>query len=192
MADKTRDDADQAAPDQSRTVVYLMGIVVVLLVVIVALVVIKAQSNTATTTADTASQLPAGVTAGGSMPGVGSSTQGEFDPNAATKVPTGTKPGDYVNDYYQAILDKKWEDAFKMQPATSQQGGSVDQFKSTQEQYGMKSFKVTSATEKGDTATVVVEQDLGGNGKWGATWTFVKTEDGKTWLVKQRQVSMNP
>jgi Tfp pilus assembly protein PilN len=191
MTDKTPDEAEKTAPDQSRTVVYLMGVVVVLLVVIVALVVIRSQSATTATT-DAAAQLPAGVTAGGSMPGVGSSTQAEFDAKNATKVPAGTKPGDYVKAYYAAILAKEWAKAFKMQPATSQQGSTADQFKSTQEQYGMKSFKVASSTEKGDAATVVVQQDLGTNGKWGATWTFVKSDDGKTWLVKQRQVSMNP
>lgn len=187
MSDSKRDEGAEAPEQNNRNVVYLLGVVAVLLVVIVALVIIKSQGTTAASTDTAATQQP---TLGSSMPGVGSSTQAQFDPKTATKVPASQKPADFVKAYYQAILDKAWAKAFKMQPATSQQGATAEQFGQTQEQYGMKSFKVTSATEQGDTATVVVTQDLGSNGKWGATWTFVK--DGKTWLVQKRQVSMNP
>jgi hypothetical protein len=75
-----------------------------------------------------------------------------------------------------------------MQPAASQQGGTVQDFQGTQQMYGMKAFKVTNDQVQGDEATVQVEQDLGTNGTWGATWTFVR--DGSTWLVKERQVQM--
>ncbi len=123
------------------------------------------------------------------MPGVASSTGAPFDPATATKVPPGKQPEAFVKSYYQSILDKKWDAAFKMQPAVSQQG-TVDDFKATQERYGMKSFKVVSSASQGATATVEVSQDLGQNGKWGATWVFVKS--GANWLVKERRVTMNP
>ena len=52
----------------------------------------------------------------------------------------------------------------------------------------MTSFKLIGQKITGDTAVVVIQQDLGTNGIWDATWTLVK--NGSTWLVKTRGVSM--
>ncbi len=170
-----------AQQNDKQLVTYLLGAVVVLLVVIVAIVVW--QNN----------RVPGPVTSGqptqpATNPGMAPSQGGAFDPEAATKVPAGQEIDDYVSAYYQAILDEKWDDAFKMQPAASQQGGDVEGFKATQQSYGMESFEVKSSKAQGETGTVEVEQNLGQNGIWGAVWTFVKT-DGE-WVVKSRAVSM--
>jgi hypothetical protein len=175
-------------PQNDRTVMYLLGVVAVLLVVIVAIIVVKSQGSSVPTV-DTATQNPASAgTTSGALPGVGASAGSTFDPKTATKVPSGTTPEQFVKAYYQAILDKKWDVAFKMQPAASQANGTAKDFQSTQTSYGMKSFKVVSANVSGDTATVAIEQNLGANGLWGATWTLVKSGD--TWYVKERQVTM--
>lgn len=98
----------------------------------------------------------------------------------------GQTPGAYVTAYYQAILDKQWQKAFDMQPAASKQGSTVDAFQQTQEtMYGMVSFSIFSDSVNGGTATVVAVQELGGNGTWNTTWTFVQSSDG-TWLVQGR------
>jgi hypothetical protein len=172
-----------SSPSKDRTVVYLLGVVAVLLVVIVGIIIVRSQpaaapaAATATTEAPTSNQ----------MPGIAPSA-GAFDAKTATKVPSGVQPADYVKSYYQAILDKNWEKAFKMQPAASQANGTVADFQSTQTGYGMQSFKVASSSVKGDTAVVTVEQNLGANGNWAAQWTFVKSGNG--WVVKERAVSM--
>ncbi len=166
-----------------KTVIYLLGAIVVLLVVIVAAFFFKAQAGSPSIGGQvTAPTAPPG------NPGIQPSTGTEFDPATATKVPPKQNPEAYVKAYYQAILAKKWDAAFKMQPAASQKGASVADFQSTQTGYGMKAFNVLSSKAQGDVATVEVEQDLGANGKWGVEWTFAKYKDG--WVVQSRKVVM--
>lgn len=177
----------ELAPAQNKTVIYLLGVIVILLVALVAIFVVTRGSTPATTAAvpDTSGSSTATAT---SMPGIKPSTGVDFDPATGTKVPAGTTPDAYAKLYYQSILDKKWDAAFKMQPAASQVGGSVQDFQSTQTGYGMQSFKIVTSSVQGDTATVDVEQNLGSNGNWGALWTFVKYKG--DWVVKSRQVQM--
>ena len=181
----------QNPQDQQRTIMILLGVVVVLLVAIVGVVIYTGQQKTpavvgATTGATaTTSTGVGGATA--AQPGMAPSTATAFDAKTATKVPSGTTPEQYVSTYYKNILDKKYDVAFKMQPATSQQGTVAD-FQATQQGYGMASFKVISANIAGDTATVDIEQDLGTNGKWGALWSLKKV--GSDWFVESRKISM--
>lgn len=179
-----------APPGGNKTPLILIAIVALLLVVIVAIVVAMQQNKRTVTQDNTGAGTGASTestAAGGAMPGLGMSTGAEFDPATATKV-TAASPEEHVTQYYQAILDKKWDVAFEMQPAASQANGTVGDFEQTQTSYGMTAFKILSADEQGDTATVEVEQDLGANGTWGAIWTFVKHEGG--WVVQSRKVQM--
>ena len=176
----------EPAPAQNKTVIYLLGAIVVLLVALVAIFLVTRSSTPGTTALTPQTTTPEATAT--AMPGIKPSTGADFDPAAGTKVPAGTTPDAYVKLYYQSILDKKWDVAFKMQPAASQVGGSVQDFQATQTGYGMASFKVVTSSSQGDTATVDVEQDLGTNGKWGALWTFVKYKS--DWVVKSRQVQM--
>jgi hypothetical protein len=173
-----------AENNTNRLVMVLAGAVVVLLIAFVAVVMMNTGKVTPAASNPTQPSAAASAT---SNPGVAPSTATEFDPATATKVPAGTAPKDYVSSYYQAILDKKWDAAFKMQPAASQQGTVAD-FQSTQTMYGMQSFEIKSSPAGSTDATVVVQQDLGANGEWNATWTFVKS--GSDWLVKARRVGM--
>jgi hypothetical protein len=175
------------APTQNKTVIYLLGGIAVLLVVLLAVLYVRGQGSTVVPDA-TAPGNSTETSTPASMPGVAPSTGAEFDPAAATKVPADSTPEAFVKLYYQSILDKKWDVAFKMQPAASQKNGTVEDFQATQTGYGLTAFKVLSATAQGDTATVDVEQNLGANGTWGVIWTFVKFEG--AWVVKSRQVQM--
>jgi hypothetical protein len=171
---------------RSKTVPMLLGVVAVLLLAIVLLLVLGNKADTATT--DTTGTTGTTSTGAVAQPGMGSSTAAEFDPATATKVPEGVTPEEYVSQYYQAIIDKEYEKAFVMQPATSQAGNNAADFAATQTGYGMVSFKIESATEEGDTAIVSASQDLGANGMWAAQWTFVQYEGG--WVVQSRAVGM--
>ena len=176
--------AQPAPSSQNNLVVYLLGAIVVLLVVIVAFVVMRGQAATSPTTAATAGQTAAGT----SNPGVGSSTAAAFDAATATKVTAGSTPEQFVKQYYQNILDKKWDAAFKMQPAASQTG-SVAEFQNTQEtMYGMTKFTVDAGKTSGNTDVVSATLILGSNGEWKTVWTFQKYNGG--WVVQNRQVSM--
>jgi hypothetical protein len=173
-----------------KTIMILLGVVVVLLVAIVGIVVYTGQQKNsaaagATSTVDTSSAATAATTT--AQPGMAPSTATPFDPATATKVPSGTTPQQFVSSYYQNILDKKYDVAFKMQPAASQQGTVAD-FQATQQGYGMVSFKVVSSNVAADSATVDIEQNLGSNGLWGALWTLKKV--GNDWFVESRAISM--
>jgi hypothetical protein len=175
-----------AENNTNRIVLYLSIAVVVLLVAFVAVVVIMGGG---TKTASTTGTTPGPTTTSTVQPGMSPSTAG-FDPATATKVPADSDPEKFVTAYYQAILDKKWDVAFKMQPAKSQVGQTVEAFQQTQEQmYGMTKFEIADAQIGSTEATVVVAQTLKEpNGVWTAVWTFVK--DGGNWLVKARAVNM--
>jgi hypothetical protein len=175
----------------NRLVMILAAAVVVLFVAFIAVVLVTTSSKSSTT-ASTASTTGTSTTASTAsttaVTNEGMSSSTNFDASTATKVPSGTAPKDFVAKYYQSILDKKWSTAFKMQPAASQQGATVSGFQQTQETYGMTAFSVFSSTVGSTEATVVIEQNLGTNGTWNATWTFVK--NGGDWLVKERKVGM--
>jgi len=178
-----------AENNTNRIVMYLSIAVVVLLVAFVAVViVISGGAKTASTPGTTpTSTTSTGTTQGGMSPSAPDAT---FDPATATKVPADSDPTKFATTYYQAILDKKWDVAFKMQPAKSQVGQTVEAFQQTQEQmYGMTKFEIADTQIGSTEATVVVAQTLRDpNGVWTATWTFVK--DGGNWLVKARAVAM--
>jgi hypothetical protein len=170
------------APSPNRTVPILLGVIAVLLVVLILVLagVFKGSSGSVASTTGGSTAATSGTN-----PGMKTSV-GAFDPSTATKVPAGEDPAKFVKAYYQAILDKKWDVAFKMQPAASQT--TVQDFQQTEQMYGMKSFSVVSSVSEGSTATVVVREDLGTNGIFGAQWTFVKP--GSQWLVKQRDIAI--
>jgi hypothetical protein len=177
--------------NQNRIVMILAATVVVLFIAFVAVVVLNSGNKTASTTATTdttGASATAPATTGTSTANTGMSSSATFDPKTATKVPAGTTPADFVSKYYQSILDKKWDVAFKMQPAASQQGADVAGFQQTQTMYGMTKFSVFDTQVGSTEATVVISQDLGTNGTWNATWQFVKS--GGSWLVKARKVGM--
>jgi flagellar basal body-associated protein FliL len=190
----------QNQQDPQKTIMILLGVVVVLLVAIVGIFVYTGQQKAVPAVGATSgSSLAVGTTgsSGGvntgtgqptqSNPGMAPSTATPFDAKTATKVPAGTTPQAFVSAYYQNIIDKKYDVAFKMQPASSQQGTVAD-FTATQQGYGMVSFKVVSTNVVGDTATVDIEQNLGSNGLWGALWTIKKV--GADWYVESRKISM--
>ena len=176
-----------AQNSSNRTVMILAGAVVILLIAFVAVVVLNGNAAGTNTAGTGTTGTPAASTGASatSNPGVGSSAAAAFDAATATKV-TGT-PKAFVSLYYQSIIDKKFDVAFKMQPKASQTGTVAD-FQSTQEMYGMKAFTIFSEVTGSDEATVVVRQDLGTNGIWNATWTFAKADG--SWLVKERKVGM--
>jgi hypothetical protein len=177
-----------AQNNTNRTVMILAGMVVVLLVAFVGVVMLTLNGNNNANTTSTTTAANTGVSTTGTstaQQGMSPSGSGTFDPTTATKVPASQTPKAFVSAYYQAILDKKWDVAFKMQPAASQQGQTVAAFQQTQEQmYGMTAFTIFSAVEGSADATVVARQELGSNGIWNTTWTFVKANG--SWLVDKR------
>jgi hypothetical protein len=178
-------DNTMAEKNTNRTVMVLAATVVVLLVAFVGVVMLTLNGNSTQTAQTAANTSAASTPTTATQQGMSSSTSGAFDPATATKVPAKQTPKDFVAAYYQAILDKKWDVAFKMQPAASQQGQTVAAFQQTQEQmYGITAFSIFNDTTTATDSAVVVRLDLGTNGIWNTTWNFVN--QGGTWLVKDR------
>ena len=74
-----------------------------------------------------------------------------------------------------------------MLPAAKKAGSSPDALKQQVEGYGVVGYKVVSATEEGNKATVVVDQQTSQYGTFENTWVFQK--DGDTWLVASKAVT---
>lgn len=110
-----------------------------------------------------------------------------FDPKAATKVPKGIEPEEYVQIYYEACEKGDWKKAFDMLPNDKKAGNSPDALKQQVSGYGIKGFKVTGAQVQGDKASVNAEQQTAQYGTFVNTWTFVKK--GGVWLVESKAVT---
>ncbi len=127
----------------------------------------------------------------GGSPGAATGAQGtvpaDFDAKTATKVAAGMTPEKWVAAYYAAADKGDWVTAFNHLPAAKQQGSSPDALKQQVEGYGVVGFKIASAAEQGDKATVVVDQQTSQYGTFENTWVFKK--DGNTWLVASKAVT---
>jgi len=146
---------------------------------------LPASSTTADGSSDAAASTGAGTGAMGAATGAAAST--DFDPKTATKVAAGTTPEKWVDAYYAAADKGDWETAYNHLPAAKKAGSSPDALKQQVEGYGVVGYKVVSATEEGNKATVVVDQQTSQYGTFENTWVFQK--DGDTWLVASKAVT---
>ena len=187
--------------DQSQQQKYLViGLAVVALVLagIVAWLVLgnnsagvatPAATNTAGSST-TGSQLPAGDPNASSTTGGTSASAGapaNFDPAKATKVPSGSDPKKFVDEYYAAVMKKDYSTAFKHIPADKQAGSSPDALKTQLEGYGITGYTITSATQQGDQYTVNADQVTSSYGTFSNTWVFVK--NGNAWVLQSKAVT---
>jgi len=172
----------EAAP-ANKTVVMLLAAIAVLLVAIVGVIVVQGNTAAPPTSADgaahTGAQLPP-ASMGGAMP------TGEFDPATATKVPEGQTPEQYVETYFQAIVDGDYATAYELLPADKKAAQTADSFAQQLGGYGINAFEMGQVTEQGDERAVnaTAVTPMGG---FPYMWTFVKDGDG--WLVKSRALT---
>jgi hypothetical protein len=191
--------------EQSQNQKYLViGLAVVALVLagVIAWLVIGSNSsadtaasgttNAATTQQQT--QPSAGTTTGGAMGGAttgGAAAAGQapatFDPKTATKVPAGSDPKKFVDEYYAAVMKKDYATAFKHLPADKQTGSSPDALKQQIEGYGITGYSITGAQEQGGQYTVNADQVTSSYGTFSNTWLFVK--NGNAWVLQSKAVT---
>jgi hypothetical protein len=191
--------------EQSQNQKYLViGLAVVALVLagVVAWLVLGSNNSadTASTTtpaataADQQAQLPAGhpsttSTAGGATGGTAAAGQAPatFDPKTATKVPAGSDPKKFVDEYYAAVMAKDYATAFKHLPADKQTGSSPDALKQQIEGYGITGYTITAAAQQGDQYSVNADQVTSSYGTFANTWVFVK--NGDVWVLQSKAVT---
>jgi hypothetical protein len=181
--------AEQQSNNNQTMMYVLVGVVVLLVAVVGYMFYARSQPaslNAATTTTaatTTGAQAPAGM-------GQQAAT---VDPNApvdtktATKV-TGADPKAFVSQYYTAVTKKDWATAYKMLPYSVKSQQDEATWGSTQNGYGIKSFKVTKSEVQGDSATVVVSMDTASYGAFSNQWTFKKVGD--AWYVVSKKTMM--
>ena len=143
-------------------------------------------------------QVPAGqpstATAGGApagspMGGAAAAPQApaNFDPKSATKVPAGSDPKKFVDEYYAAVMKKDYATAFKHLPADKQTGSNPDALKQQIEGYGITGYEITGASQQGDQYSVAADQKTSSYGTFSNTWVFVK--NGNVWVLQSKAVT---
>lgn len=108
----------------------------------------------------------------------------------ATLVPDGTDLKQYCEQYYSAWKSSDWNTAYEMQPFAKKESKVVDDFSKELQSYGMKSFEVGEPEIKDYVGTVNVKLDLGQNGIWTTSWTFVKNDKGQ-WTAQNSVTGMS-
>ncbi|MBN1193363.1 MAG: hypothetical protein JXA36_06710 [Coriobacteriia bacterium] len=163
-----------AAPN--RTTVILLGVIVVLLLAIVGYFAFAGNGGTADDAADTGTAETTGMT--------GTTTEVEFDPATAVKVPEGQTPEQYVSAYFDAVVAGDFATAYAMLPTAKQaEYGSEAAFTTQLTGYGVTAYTIDDFTEEGEEARVTATASMPG-GNFQYLWTFVK--EGEVWLVKSR------
>ncbi len=132
-------------------------------------------------------QAPAGM--GGATGGTAAAPQApaNFDPKTATKVPSGSDPKKFVDEYYAAVMKDDYATAFKHLPADKQTGSSPDALKQQIEGYGVTGYTITSGAQQGDQYLVNADQVTSSYGTFSNTWVFVK--NGNAWVLQSKAVT---
>ncbi len=139
------------------------------------------QSGQATQPGTAAPQTGAPLTAPTAAAPQSSAPVSSKDP--ATIVPATTTLDQFCEKYYKAWLAKDWKTAYDLQPYTNKSQGDAASFGQQREGYGLVGYKVGTPSINGNVANVAVTMDLGANGSWVATWTFIKNDKGQ-WTVQ--------
>lgn len=102
-----------------------------------------------------------------------------------TVVPEGMKLEDYLDKYYLAYKEQRWEEAYAMLPAIRKANEDLEKYTATLTEMPLLDYKVNPARIEEDKAVVPVDVELGGTGagmKFVINWSFVK-KDGK-WVAE--------
>lgn len=184
--------AEERVQNNQQTIVIALVVVAVALVGIVGFLMYQQSQNALpapTATSQGAVETPAGQMppAGGAAAGGAAAPAAPVDPGKATKVDAGTTPEEWVKAYYTATEEGDFAAAVKHLPADKQANTTPESLKEQLAGYGITGFKISKASEQGDTATVVVDQTTKSFGTFENTWTFQK--DGETWVVASKAVT---
>lgn len=106
-------------------------------------------------------------------------------PGEAVKLPKGTTPQKWVEEYYSACEKKDYATAVKRLPADTQAQTTPESLKQQLESYNVTDWNIVSTKPAGDTTTVVAEQ-VTGFGTFQSNWTFQKSGD--TYVLVKKAV----
>jgi hypothetical protein len=173
--------------DQQTLMYVLIGVVVVLIAVVGFTIWQRSQPVVPGASAGATAQAPVQATPQAPQ-GMGAAPTAPtpVDPKASTKV-TGS-PKAHVTAYYDAAVKGDWKTSYDLLPASNRAQATEESFAQTQQGYGIKSYKVTGATEQGNKATVTVSMSTASYGDFSNQWTFEKV--GGQWFVAGKKTMM--
>jgi hypothetical protein len=175
--------------DQQTMMYVLIGVVVVLIAVVGFMIWQRSQPAATDTAVGAATQAPATSGAAGTQApaGMGAATASTpVDPKSSTKVSGAPKA--HVQAYYDAAVKGDWKTSYGLLPAANRAQATEESFATTQKGYGIKSYKITNASEQGNKATVTVSMTTASYGDFSNQWTFEKV--GGQWYVAGKKTMM--
>ncbi|HCG98997.1 MAG TPA: hypothetical protein DE036_04135 [Actinobacteria bacterium] len=107
----------------------------------------------------------------------------------ATVVPDGTDLKQYCEKYYSAWKAADWQTAYDLQPLSKKEKSDVDGTSQQLQGYGMVGYTIGEPQIDKNIAVMGVNLDLGQNGIWKTSWTFVKNDKGQ-WTVQDSVTGM--
>jgi hypothetical protein len=175
--------------NNQQTLVIGLAVIAVLLVAIIGVMMFRANAST-NLPEPVATAAVAGAVAGantGAPTDPGAAAPAQVDPKTAVKLAKGTTPEQWTEQYYKACDSGDWATAVKRLPADKQASTTADSLKEQVGGYGIVGYKISSSSEQGDQAIIVVDQETSQYGTFENTWTFAKT-DGE-WVVVSKAVT---
>ncbi len=172
-----------------QTLMYvLIGVVVVLIAVAGFLAYQRSQPSSVVpaTGAGSAAQGAAGVPAAQTPSGMTPVQPTPVDPKTSTKV-AGT-PQAHVDKYYAAAVKGDWKTSYDLLPAPNRGQSTEAAFATTQQGYGIQSYKIVNVSEQGDKATVTVSMHTASFGDFSNQWSFQKVNG--QWYVAGKKTMM--
>lgn len=108
-------------------------------------------------------------------------------PGKPTLVAKGNKPKEHVEKYFIAYKEKRFSDAYDLQPAANKAKQTKAEFETLRKGFPITDFKILADTKADNTQTIKAEYELEQYGIWDSTWTF--TKQGKRWVASGYEVS---
>lgn len=170
-----------------------LAVIVVLLIAIVGVLLVQTMGTdktTATPNSTTTTPTNTGVDANGNPTGgmAGTTSDTSFDKATAQKVPADSTPQKWVEGYYKACDKKDWKGAWGFLPTAKRETTSADALGQQLSGYGITGWKISGSTENNGELQISADQTTN-YGTFTSVWSFVKADDGKTWLLKAKAVA---
>ena len=176
--------SEQAQNNNQQVIVYVLIAIAVLLAAIVGFMIYQnatqVPSPTASSTTPPADSAAAGIAQ--QMPSP--APEVKFDAKTATKLPAGMTPEQALKAYNEAIMAKKYAEAYALLPLAQKTSyGTADAYGAQVSQYGITAYKLGKPQTSGTDVMISSEQDTP-QMNISYTWTYTKV--GNVWYVKSR------
>lgn len=95
----------------------------------------------------------------------------------------GVTPKEHVDKYFSAYKEKRFDDAFALQPAENKAKQTKKDFISLRSSLPIDDYNIVPARKEGGQTIIDVEYEIGQYGTWVSRWIFEK-DDGRWTALK--------